>query len=83
MFTLKFQGWEGGDLVLSTDSDSMQMSWSPFSGGGGGGGGGYTWTHGFITLVMLVQLKILKFRRCNHPFLNKNGCQSNFTFVHW
>ena len=36
MFTLKFQGWEGGDLVLSTDSDSMQMSWSPFSGGGGG-----------------------------------------------
>ena len=29
MFTLEFQGCEGGDLVLLTDSDSMQISWSP------------------------------------------------------
>ena len=34
MFTLEFQGWEGGDLVFSTDSASMQISWSPFSRGG-------------------------------------------------
>ena len=76
MFTLEFQGWEWADLILLTDNDSMQIPWSPFS-----RGAGYTWTHGFITFFMVVQCKILKSRCCNQQFLNKNGCQSNFTFV--
>ena len=29
MFTLEFQGCDRGDLVLLTDSDSMQISWAP------------------------------------------------------